>query len=170
MKRCVLLLVSACGASAGFRLGAKFKLDYQRRGDGSDWSRRSWRRNDSYRRRLAAVGKAVTAADGSYVLPNLPKATFRLEAKAKGFKTFVQTGIIVNLNEAVRVPVVLQLGATVQTIEVSAAASPLNYESPEIKGAVTKEVITDLPLKVSGASARRLFRHTYAGRQCDGYW
>ena len=100
---------------------------------------------------VAAVGKAVTAADGSYVLPNLPMATFRLEATAKGFKTFVQTGIIVNLNEAVRVPVVLQLGATVQTIEVSAAASPLNYETPEIKGAVTKDEITQLPLQVSGS-------------------
>ena len=99
----------------------------------------------------AAVGKAVTSSDGSYTLPNLPQGTYRLEVKAKGFQTFVQTGIIINLNEAVRVPVTLQLGATVQTIEVSAAASPLNYQSAEVKGAVTKEVITDLPLMVSGA-------------------
>ena len=44
----------------------------------------------------------------------------------------------------------LQLGASIQTVEVSAAASPLNYETPEIKAAVTNTEITQLPLQVSG--------------------
>jgi carboxypeptidase family protein len=99
---------------------------------------------------MSAVGKAVTGTDGSYSLPNLPQGTYRLEVTAKGFQTFVQTGILVHLNETVRVPVTLQLGATTQTVEVSAAASPLNYETAEVKGAIGKQEITELPLQVSG--------------------
>ena len=87
---------------------------------------------------MGAVGRTVTGSDGSYTLPNLPQETYRLEVTAKGFQTFVQTGILVHLNEAVRVPVTLQLGGARQTIEVSAAASPLNYETPAIKGAICK--------------------------------
>src|SRR5207249_4204504 len=99
---------------------------------------------------MGAVGRTVTGSDGSYTLPNLPQETYRLEVTAKGFQTFVQTGILVHLNEAVRVPVTLQLGGARQTIEVSAAASPLNYETPAIKGAIGKQEITELPLQVSG--------------------
>ncbi|PYV21494.1 MAG: hypothetical protein DMG27_20645, partial [Acidobacteria bacterium] len=99
---------------------------------------------------MGAVGKTVSGTDGSYTLPNLPQATYRLEVKAKGFETFAQTGILVHLNEAVRVPVTLRLGEARQTIEVSAAASPLNYETPAIKGAIGKQEITELPLQVAG--------------------
>jgi hypothetical protein len=99
---------------------------------------------------VSASGKAATGPDGSYTLPNLPPGTYRLEVAASGFQTFVQTGITIHLNESVRVPVTLQLGASKQTIEVSAAASPLNYETPVVKGAVTKQEITQLPLQVSG--------------------
>ena len=99
---------------------------------------------------VGSIGKAVSGPDGNYTLPNLSPGNYRLEVTAKGFQTYVQTGIILNLNESVRVPVTVQLGASIQTVEVSAAASPLNYETPEIKGAVTNTEITQLPLQVSG--------------------
>src|SRR5881296_4139296 len=40
----------------------------------------------------------VTNETGSYVLPNLPLGPYRLEASLPGFRTFVQTGIILQIN------------------------------------------------------------------------
>ena len=42
----------------------------------------------------------VTDGNGSYVLPNLPTGPYRLEVSLQGFRTYVQTGIV------------LQVGAT----------------------------------------------------------
>src|SRR2546425_8344803 len=40
----------------------------------------------------------VTNETGSYVLPTLPLGQYRLEAALPGFRTFVQTGIVLQVN------------------------------------------------------------------------
>ena len=40
----------------------------------------------------------VTNETGSYVLPNLPIGTYRLSATLPGFKTYAQTGIVLDVN------------------------------------------------------------------------
>src|SRR5437867_9396226 len=40
----------------------------------------------------------VTNETGHYVLPNLPLGPYRLEAGLPGFRTFVQTGIVLQVN------------------------------------------------------------------------
>ena len=40
---------------------------------------------------------AVTNDTGTYVLPNLPTGPYRLEAALQGFRTFVQTGIVLQV-------------------------------------------------------------------------
>src|SRR5207245_5250639 len=54
------------------------------------------------------------------------------------------------LNDSIRLPVALQLGSASQTIEVNANASPLNFENGEVKGTLTKQEITSLPIQVAG--------------------
>jgi hypothetical protein len=48
---------------------------------------------------------AATAPDGSYILSSLPVGPYRLEVSAKGFKTYVQRGIVlqVSMNPEVNV-------------------------------------------------------------------
>src|SRR5439155_13260079 len=41
---------------------------------------------------------AVTNETGSYVLPNLPIGPYRLEATLPGFRSFAQTGIVLEVN------------------------------------------------------------------------
>ena len=45
---------------------------------------------------IASTG--VTNETGSYVLSNLPIGPYRLEAGLPGFRTFVQTGIVLQVN------------------------------------------------------------------------
>src|SRR5205823_4085400 len=44
------------------------------------------------------VRTAVTNESGSYVLPNLPTGPYRVEAALPGFRTFAQTGIVLDVN------------------------------------------------------------------------
>src|SRR6476661_5561255 len=43
---------------------------------------------------------AVTNETGSFVLPNLPLGPYRLEASLPGFRTFAQTGIVLQVNSS----------------------------------------------------------------------
>jgi outer membrane receptor protein involved in Fe transport len=98
----------------------------------------------------AKVSKANSGADGLFSFPNLPGGSYQLKVSAKGFKDFVQTGIVLHLNDSVGLPVSLQVGEASQTIEVNANASPLNFENGEVKGTITKREILALPLQVAG--------------------
>ena len=41
---------------------------------------------------------AVSDDAGGYVIPNLPVGPYRLEATLQGFRTYVQTGIVLTVN------------------------------------------------------------------------
>src|SRR5262245_39480088 len=45
----------------------------------------------------------VSNESGAYVLPNLPVGPYRLEAALPGFRTFVQTGIVLQVNASVTI-------------------------------------------------------------------
>src|SRR5213593_3255210 len=44
------------------------------------------------------VRSAFTNETGSYVLPSLPVGPYKLEAALPGFRTFAQTGIVLEIN------------------------------------------------------------------------
>src|SRR5262245_28625960 len=53
---------------------------------------------------------AVTNETGSWVLPNLATGPYRLEATLPGFRTYVQTGIVLQVNSNPVINVVLEVG------------------------------------------------------------
>src|SRR5215469_17794611 len=71
----------------------------------------------------------TTGPDGLYSLQNLAPGAYDLTVTAAGFSTFIQSGISLNLNEQAQVDVTLKLGTAVQKVEVSANASPLDYQT-----------------------------------------
>src|SRR4030095_14723431 len=58
----------------------------------------------------AATGSAITKETGSYVLTNLPLGPYRLEAALPGFRTYGQTGIVLQVNSSLVVNPVLAGG------------------------------------------------------------
>src|SRR5579871_4059094 len=76
--------------------------------------------------------KVTTGSDGSYSFPNLPAGAYQLECSARGFSTFVQKGITLHLNQTVRIPIQLSVGASTQRVEVLANASTLCVEEPTL--------------------------------------
>src|SRR5687767_12312391 len=65
----------------------------------------------------------VTNETGSYVLPNLTTGPYRLEASLPGFRTFVQTGIVLQVNGSPVVNPVLEIGQVTEQVEVQANAN-----------------------------------------------
>ncbi len=93
----------------------------------------------------------TTDNDGSFAFPNLQQGAYQIDITAPGFKQFSQTGIVIRQNEVARIPVSLQIGEATETVEVSATASALNVDTPEVKGTISRTEIEQLPLQVSGA-------------------
>src|SRR5579872_6887052 len=61
----------------------------------------------------------AAAADGSYSLPNLPVGPYTLEVTAGGFKTYVQSGIILQVGSSVQINVTLQVGPVTENVRVT---------------------------------------------------
>jgi hypothetical protein len=98
----------------------------------------------------SAVVKTIAAQDGFYSFPNLSPGVYDLTVTAPGFREYVQRGISVNLDQQVRIDIGLQVGTTTEVVEVSANASPLNFESPVQKGTIQPESLEELPLILGG--------------------
>src|SRR2546423_3498772 len=52
----------------------------------------------------------VSNETGAYALPNLPIGSYKLEASLGGFRTFVQTGIVLQVNSRPVINVTLEVG------------------------------------------------------------
>src|SRR3954467_9555830 len=77
----------------------------------------------------AATRNAVTNETGSYLLSNLPIGPYRLEAGLPGFRTFVQTGIVLQVNSRPAVNPVLEVGQVSEQVEVQANATLVETRS-----------------------------------------
>jgi hypothetical protein len=96
----------------------------------------------------------VTNETGSYALPNLPLGPYRLEATLPGFRTFVQTGIVLQVNNNVAINVVLEVGQVTEQVEVQANASLVETRSASVGQVMETARIVELPL--NGRNAQEL--------------
>lgn len=88
----------------------------------------------------------VSAADGSYILPDLRVGTYRLTVTAPGFKQFVQDSIQVQVDENRRVAVKLSLGSVNESVTVAADVAQVETRSSALRQVVDSARIVELPL------------------------
>ena len=89
----------------------------------------------------------VTDENGTYVLPNLPTGPYRLEASLQGFRTYAQTGIVLQVAATPVINVTLGIGSLEETVSVEAAAPLVDVQSAGISDVVDNERILELPLQ-----------------------
>ncbi|HEU5257437.1 MAG TPA: TonB-dependent receptor [Vicinamibacterales bacterium] len=89
----------------------------------------------------------TTDAGGTYVLPNLPTGPYRLEAMLQGFRTYSQTGIVLQVAASPSVNVVLAIGNVAENVSVEAAAPIVDVQSAGISDVIDNERIVELPLQ-----------------------
>src|SRR5206468_7607400 len=83
---------------------------------------------------------------GSYVLPNLAIGPYKLEATLPGFRSYVQTGIVLEVNSSPAINVTLQVGQVSESIEVQANATLVETRNSGIGQVVENARILELPL------------------------
>ena len=86
-----------------------------------------------------------SGATGLYDIPGLNAANYNMKVTAKGFQTFVQTGVVVNISATFRVDVKLTVGAESQTVTVEADALAVQSDSNVVSTLINEQQITELP-------------------------
>jgi Carboxypeptidase regulatory-like domain len=81
---------------------------------------------------------------GLYDVSGLNPANYDLKVTAKGFQSFVQTGIVVNVSATTRVDVKLSVGAESQTVTVEADALQVQTDSNVVSTLISSEQISEI--------------------------
>jgi hypothetical protein len=89
---------------------------------------------------------AVTDGAGQYVLTNLALGPYRFEASLAGFRTYEQTGIVLQVGDAPVLNVTLAIGALTETVSVEAATPLVDTQRSGVGAVIENERILELPL------------------------
>src|SRR5689334_3707984 len=96
----------------------------------------------------------VTNETGLYVLSNLPLGPYRVEASLPGFRSFLQTGITLQVNSNPTINIVMQIGQVSEQVQVEANASLVETRSVSVGQVMETARIMELPL--NGRNAQEL--------------
>jgi hypothetical protein len=88
----------------------------------------------------------TTLPDGSYVFTLLRPATYNLKVEKAGFRTYVQSGIVLTVGQTATQDVTLQVGAVTQEVTVTAGAVMLNTTTANVGQTVAERQAVELPL------------------------
>jgi hypothetical protein len=88
----------------------------------------------------------TTGSDGAYLFPALPVGTYQLAVEKPGFTKYVQSGIVLTVNQAANQPVAVQVGQANQQVTVTADASLITTNTATVAHLINQEQILDLPL------------------------
>lgn len=88
----------------------------------------------------------TTNTQGFYSFQSLPLGNYTISVQQTGFKAYAQTGLILNVNDALVIDVQLAVGATTEKVEVSADTLHVDTESTQMGEVITGKTMTDVPL------------------------
>jgi len=92
------------------------------------------------------LGRTVTSSgSGEYVIPSLPVRSYSLKTVATGFKTYSQSGIILEGGQQARVDITLQIGSISETVQVSAQAVQVDTSSATLRTEVDAPRLKSCP-------------------------
>lgn len=87
-----------------------------------------------------------SAADGVYLIPSLPIGPYTLQVTKDGFSTYVQSGIILQVDSGPTIDVALKVGAISEKVEVTADAAMVETHSTGVGQVVDQRRVVELPL------------------------
>jgi hypothetical protein len=111
------------------------------------------------------IHTGMTDSSGHYSFPNLPVGPYMLEVRLQGFKDYVQTGIILVVDNNIVINVALQVGAISEKVEVQARASMVETKENSVSSVVDQQRINELPL--NGRQATQLILTLGASAYAD---
>ena len=96
--------------------------------------------------------ETVSDERGNFVLPNLPVGPYKVEAVLPGFRTFVQTGIELGVNQNPNLSIALEVGQVSQEVEVQANVTMVETRNLGVRQVIENQEVLDLPLQSRNAT------------------
>ncbi len=91
--------------------------------------------------------QATTGPDGSYRVLALPAGNYKVSVSAGGFRNFVETGIVVKVNDQLQIDVTLDVGSVQQeVVRVEANAVQVQTENTQLGDVIDSKKMLALPL------------------------
>ena len=88
----------------------------------------------------------VTNDSGDYVLVEVSPGTYTVQYELTGFKTNVQKGIVVDVNQVVTLNSALQIGGSQEVVEVSSEIPQVDTTSTQLGAVINERSVNELPL------------------------
>jgi hypothetical protein len=88
----------------------------------------------------------ISNETGTFVLPSLPTGPYKVEAALAGFRTYVQSNIVLQVNSNPAINITLEVGEVAQSVEVQANASQVETRSTAVGSVIENQRIVELPL------------------------
>ena len=88
---------------------------------------------------------AISGEAGRFLIPSVTPGRYSVQAELAGFRTQMQTGITVNVGQAVTVNFSLLVGAVEDQITVTGEAPVIEISQTQIGSNITAQAIEDLP-------------------------
>src|SRR6202789_1903616 len=89
----------------------------------------------------------TTSGDGLYSFVNLNPGEYRLDVEKAGFKHVKRESVVVQVQQAVRIDVAMEVGAVSQTVEVTAETPLLPPTSTSLGQVIDQRETNEIPLK-----------------------
>src|SRR5262245_34563623 len=105
----------------------------------------------------------ITNETGLYILPNLPLGPYRLEASLPGFRIFVRSGLVLQVNSNPTINITLEVGQVSEQVEVQANTALVETRTLSVGQVMETARIMELPL--NGRNAQELVLLNGASQQ-----
>ncbi len=96
--------------------------------------------------------KVETSSTGNFTLPALAIGAYQVKVEKDGFKAHVVDNLAVSPGMSSTLDVKLEIGATTQSVEVSAAVQLVQTENAKVSSTVSDLLVASLPVLVNGGS------------------
>ena len=93
-----------------------------------------------------AVRTVLSGEDGRYVFPTLALGPYMLEGSKAGFKTYIQTGIVLQVDSNLTIDVPLKVGAVGEQVTVEANIAQVETRSTSVGQVVDNQRVSEMPL------------------------
>jgi hypothetical protein len=98
---------------------------------------------------------------GFYTITNLAIGDYTLIFRHEGFRQFERKGVTLYVHQTAEINATLPVGATTETLEVTATAGVLETQTASLSTNLTNEVVSSLPLNIYGGRSLSTFMFNY---------
>ena len=89
---------------------------------------------------------AVTNETANYTIPLLPIGAYDVSAEKEGFKKYIQTGVVLEVDQRARVDFKLQVGAAAESIQVTAEVPLTQTDTSSVGSVIDNQKVVEMPL------------------------